>query len=306
MVLNETLQQLVQYFLHHGALSEQELIELLESLRDRYDLKIKANDEIKIFTNQYLPKINENINPYGFDIKCVHSEEYENDVYYCCVQNLKPIFAKMDVSYTEKEAAIFEKMLELILLNDSHSTTTREIFEAVLGNGLKITKNDFNDVITRFRKEKWIESGRGRDADNLIILHIRAITEMSSFITDTYKDEVYACKLCSRLLLRGLRCPNCSCFLHRSCGVKYFKNLSMQKSKMSCPSCKQEWDQLILNDLDDEPEKENDQPRSSSLKRQSTTVATTSSRTSATTSSRARSTRRIVSDEDENDENNGF
>ena len=110
--------QILQYFLHDGAYNEQELIDLLGAIRERYELKIKVQDEIRTFVDVYLPLINKQINEYGIEIKQVASEEYENQVYFVCTQNFKAQFVKMDCSYTEKEAACFEKLLELIVTSD--------------------------------------------------------------------------------------------------------------------------------------------------------------------------------------------
>jgi hypothetical protein len=116
--LEDYHKQLIQYFLHDGAYNQNELIDLLSALRDRYELKIKPKDEIRIFTDSFLPLINKHINQYGMEIKQVASEEHENEIYFVCIQNFKSQFVKMDSSYTEKEAAIFEKLLELIITND--------------------------------------------------------------------------------------------------------------------------------------------------------------------------------------------
>ena len=110
--------QIVQYFLHDGAYHEKELTDLLRSVRDRYDLKIRTQDEIRTFVDNYLPLMNKHLQPYGIEIKQVTSEQNENDNYFVCIQNFKSQFVKMDSSYTEKEAAIFEKLLELIITND--------------------------------------------------------------------------------------------------------------------------------------------------------------------------------------------
>jgi len=116
--LEDYHKQLIQYFLHDGAYNEHEVIDLLNALRDRYELKIKVKDEIRTFTNVLLPLINKHINQYGIEIKQVASEEHEEDIYFVCIQNFKPQFVKMDCSYTEKEAAVFEKLLELVITND--------------------------------------------------------------------------------------------------------------------------------------------------------------------------------------------
>jgi YHS domain-containing protein len=81
-------------------------------------LKIKVKDEIRTFNEIFSPLINRHINQYGIEIKQVASEEHENDIYYVCTQNFKAQFVKMDSSYTEKEAAIFEKLIELIIISD--------------------------------------------------------------------------------------------------------------------------------------------------------------------------------------------
>ena len=116
--LEDYHKQLIQYFLHDGAYNERELIDLLHAVRDRYQLMIKSNDEIRMFSEVFLPLMNKHINQYGIEIKQVASEEYENEIYFVCIQNFKAQFVKLDVSYTEKEAAIFEKLLELIITND--------------------------------------------------------------------------------------------------------------------------------------------------------------------------------------------
>jgi len=231
MVLKEHLRHLVQYFLHYGAISEPELTELIDALRDRYDLKIKPKDEIKVFQQSYLAEINRQIRNYGFNIKECTSEEFEQEKYYCCTQNLKPDFVKIDVSYSERDAAIFEKMLETIITSDEKCVNAYDtIFLSVLANGLKITKAEFTDVMTRFRKEKWIESPReSSQTDNTIILHIRTLTEMNAYLMDNYKDFISTCKICNRLMLRGLICDSCDCHLHRSCGLNYFRSLAKTK-----------------------------------------------------------------------------
>ena len=128
--LEDYHKQLIQYFLHDGAYNEHELIDLLTSLRDRYDLKMKVKDEIRVFKDGYLPLMNKHLNQYGIDIKQVTSEEHENEVYFVCVQNFKAQFVKLDTSYTEKEAAVFEKLLELIITSDDkcvqHSSVKRK------------------------------------------------------------------------------------------------------------------------------------------------------------------------------------
>ena len=116
--LEDYHKQLIQYFLHDGAYNERELIDLIGALRDRYELKIKIKDEIRTFTDILLPLINKHVNQYGIEIKQTASEEYESDVYFVCIQNFKPQFVKMDCSYAEKEAATFEKLLELVITND--------------------------------------------------------------------------------------------------------------------------------------------------------------------------------------------
>lgn len=110
--------QLVQYFLHDGAYNEQELIDLVGSLRDRYELKIRTQDEIRTFVEVYLPIMNKHLQEFGIEIKQVTSEENENDNYFVCTQNFKSQFVKLDCSYTEREAAVFEKLLEVILTSD--------------------------------------------------------------------------------------------------------------------------------------------------------------------------------------------
>lgn len=116
--LEDYHKQLIQYFLHDGAYNQTELIDLLNTLRDRYELKIKTKDEIRVFNENFLPLINKHINQYGIEIKQVTSEEHENESYFVCTQNFKSQFVKMDSSYTEKEAAIFEKLLDLIITSD--------------------------------------------------------------------------------------------------------------------------------------------------------------------------------------------
>ena len=116
--LEDHHKQILQYFLHDGAYNAQELIDLLGAVRDRYDLKIKANDELRMFNENFLPLMNKHINLYGMEIKQVASEEHEKEIYFVCTQNFKAQFVKMDSSYTEKEAAIFEKLLELIVTSD--------------------------------------------------------------------------------------------------------------------------------------------------------------------------------------------
>jgi hypothetical protein len=224
MSLTTTLEdyhkQLIQYFLHDGAYNQNELIDLLNSLRNRYELKIKHKDEIRTFTDILLPLINKHINSYGIEIKQVASEEHENEIYFVCTQNFKSQFVKMDTSYTEKEAAIFEKLLELIITNDEklvrkfyfiqfqlilfRCVTPREVFESILANDLKMPQKEFNETMTRFHRDKWIESG----PNNTVILHARAILEMQSFIMDNYRDYIYNCQICTRLLIRGLICTN--------------------------------------------------------------------------------------------------
>ena len=134
--LEDHHKQLIQYFLHDGAYNEHELIDLLTSLRDRYDLKMKVKDEIRVFKEGYLPLMNKHLNQYGIDIKQVTSEEHENDVYFVCVQNFKAQFVKLDTSYTEKEAAVFEKLLQLIITSDDkyvqHSLVMRRPIFCVL------------------------------------------------------------------------------------------------------------------------------------------------------------------------------
>lgn len=220
--LEDHHKQLIQYFLHDGAYNENELLELLTSLRDRYDLRIKPKDEIRVFNDNYLPLMNKHINPFGIEIKQVASEEYENEIYYICTQNFKAQFVKMDSSYTEKEAAIFEKLLELIITNDEkfvfnclvkksrkhrlfcRCIAPRDVFESIIGNDIKLTQKEFGETMTRFHRDKWIESG----PNNTIILHARAINEMQAFIVDIYRDDVYNCQICTRLLIRGLICSN--------------------------------------------------------------------------------------------------
>ena len=116
--LDDHHKQIVQYFLHNGAFNQEELIDLLGALRDRYDLKLKPNDEVRTFTQVFLPLINAHITPYGMEIKQVTSEEHQNEIYFVCTQNFKKEFVKMDGSYTEKEAAVFEKLLELVVTSD--------------------------------------------------------------------------------------------------------------------------------------------------------------------------------------------
>ena len=78
------------------------------------------------------------------------------------------------------------------------------MFESVLENDLKMTQKEFNETMARFQRDKWIESG----PNNTVILHPRAIVEMQSFIIDNYRDDVYRCQICTRLLIRGLNCSN--------------------------------------------------------------------------------------------------
>jgi len=240
--------QLIQYFLHDGALNQTELIDLIVAIRDRYDLKIKANDEVRTFINVFLPAINKQTSQYGIEIKQVISEEHENDVYFVCTQNFKPQFVKMDMSYTEKEAAVYEKLLELVITSDEKSVAPRTVFEAILANDLKMTQKEFSETMARFHRDKWIESG----PDNTVILHARTLLEMQAFITDLYQDFIYNCQICTRLLLRGFACSNNSCdiHMHRSCGARYFLNLhNNKKTSYPCPTCKHEWNKDDVNSV---------------------------------------------------------
>ncbi len=67
-----------------------------------------------------------------------------------------------------------------------------------------MTQKEFSETMTRFHRDKWIEGG----PNNTIILHARAILEMQSFIIDTYRDYIYNCQICTRLLIRGFVCSN--------------------------------------------------------------------------------------------------
>jgi hypothetical protein len=80
----------------------------------------------------------------------------------------------------------------------------RDVFESILANDLKMTQKEFSETMTRFHRDKWIESG----PNNTVILHARAILEMQSFIMDTYRDDINNCQICTRLLIRGLICSN--------------------------------------------------------------------------------------------------
>jgi hypothetical protein len=51
--LEDYHKQLIQYFLHDGAYNENELIDLIGALHDRYELKIKNKDEIRTFINAF-------------------------------------------------------------------------------------------------------------------------------------------------------------------------------------------------------------------------------------------------------------
>lgn len=87
---------------------------------------------------------------------------------------------------------------------DFRCINPREVFESILSNDMKVTQKEFSEIMTRFHQDKWIESG----PTNTVILHARAIAEMQSFILDTYREDVYNCQICTRLLIRGLICSN--------------------------------------------------------------------------------------------------
>ncbi|CAF2847544.1 unnamed protein product [Rotaria sp. Silwood2] len=308
--LEDYHKQLIQYFLHDGAYNEKEMIDLLSALRDRYELKIKIKDEIRTLTNVFLPLINKHINQYGIEIKQVTSEEHENDIFFVCIQNFKPQFVKMDCSYTEKEAAIFEKLLELVITSDEKCVAPREVFEAVLANDLKVTQKEFGETMTRLHHDKWIESG----PNNTVILHARAILEMQSFIMDTYRDLIYNCQICTRLLIRGLNCSNSSCdiHMHRSCAARYFLRLSnstsnstTKKTAYPCPVCKQEWNKndvtSILKANNVNGENDTEQSNETAHKKQRT--SRTNNHNNSTNNRSIRSThRQLMNESDDDDE----
>ncbi|CAF1118551.1 unnamed protein product [Rotaria sordida] len=307
--LEDYHKQLIQYFLRDGAYNEKEMIDLLNALRDRYKLKITIKDEIRTFTNVFLPLINKHINQYGIEIKQVTSEEYENNIYFVCIQNFKPQFVKMDCSYTEKEAAVFEKLLELVITNDDKCVAPREVFEGILANDLKMTQKEFGEIMARFHRDKWIESG----SDNTVILHARAILEMQSFIMDTYRDFIYNCQICTRLLIRGLICSNSSCdvHIHRSCAARYFHRLSnstsnstTKKTAYPCPVCKQEWNKddvvsiLKTNNVHDG----NDTERSTGTIHKKQRTSKTNDHNNSINNRSIRSTHRQIRNESDDDD----
>jgi hypothetical protein len=67
-----------------------------------------------------------------------------------------------------------------------------------------MTQKEFSEIMTRFQRDKWIESG----PNNTVILHARAILEMQSFIMEMYRDYIHNCHICTRLLIRGFVCSN--------------------------------------------------------------------------------------------------
>ncbi|CAF4507664.1 unnamed protein product, partial [Rotaria socialis] len=189
----------------------------------------------------------------------------------------------------------------------------RDVFESILANDLKMTQKEFGETMTRFHRDKWIESG----PNNSVILHARALLEMQSFITDTYRDYIYNCQICTRLLVRGLNCSNSSCdiHMHRSCAAQYFLRLSnvtnnaaTRKTTYPCPVCKQEWSKddvtsvLKVNHVNDE---NNDSRPSTGMTHKKQRTTTTADNNDSTNNRSVRSKpRRIVNESDDDDDDN--
>jgi len=203
-----------------------------------------------------------------------------------------------------------KKLLELVITSDEKCISPREVFEAILANDLKMTQKEFGETMARFHRDKWIESG----PNNTVILHARAILEMQSFIMDTYRDDIYNCHICTRLLIRGFICLNSSCdvHMHRSCAARYFLRLSNaagnttnKKSTYPCPACKQEWNKHDVNSVLKATTitDENDaRPSTGTVnKRQRTSRATDHKNTNTNNRSVRSSHRRIIDDDDDDD-----
>ncbi|KAG8433023.1 hypothetical protein GDO86_017334 [Hymenochirus boettgeri] len=225
--INESHQRFIQVLLSHGIMEGSEVRAL-----HRHCCEVHKVHYMHDKLDDFVAVINKHLQPLFMQIQKGMDEE-DGKTYYALVNRVENDITKMASDYSENELELFRKMMELIILSDNGFAPSTDILNlADQLQGKKIKKDEVQELLKSFVKEKWLIMRDGEYS-----LHIRCIMEMDHYIRNTYQDLAKICNICHNVAIQSQICETCGIPMHLQCSAKYFKG----QSNPHCPNCNELW-----------------------------------------------------------------
>ena len=239
--LDEPHQYLLQIFLNRGVLDQKAFHQVFKGLMDKYAMARDESRDLKLYYEPFLRTINHVIIHFNLEIS-KGACEITGLPFFCLIRQCDTAsIGKLSQLYTPVELKIFRIILAAIIESEEGSVDYATLVNQIADDYVQIsndlatqsqstrvpTNKEIRLIIQKFMNDYWLIEVY--DQENTIALHGRAIMELSSYIKDSYGDQIKTCLFCKSILLCGPACEKCEGQMHRHCAQQVLK------SQKKCP-----------------------------------------------------------------------
>ncbi|TRY61194.1 hypothetical protein TCAL_01482 [Tigriopus californicus] len=228
----------LQGMMCRGIADYQEILKLLQCVCVRCNLVFpnEKKDQARMLVH-IVQQINTKLDPLGLLIDKVIDEDNKARVTYFGLfnkidrsQEATELTKKAMVNYNPGELEFLKLVVENIMDNEDkelESITAINLSRHVVSRPFKALEAE--SVIQKLVDDQWLK----RAMDKSIRLSPRFIGEMEHYLKENFAEEIHACALCKKIVIRAVLC-NCSKAFHLYC----LASGDETKESQRCPKCK--------------------------------------------------------------------
>lgn len=225
--MDQPQQVFLQAFMSHGVLVEADTRQLYS------DSVHSDSTETTEDFEHFITSLNRQLKKLDMQVVNARMEDCSERWYGLVNRSADPA-AKIATSYTAAQLEFFNKVIETFATNNGVASSTA-LINAAASLERKLTGSGAQSFLKGLIKSKWLrEISRG-----VYGAGPRFILELRPFLSDIFKEEIVACKICKEPVIMGDDCGNDSCFnkLHPFCVAQYAQG----RQSIKCPSCRGDW-----------------------------------------------------------------
>lgn len=211
--------QILQYLLYKPLVSLKDLEKIYAAAYERQGRGEEIRDLVR--------SLNDLLKPAQLGIKSRLCED-NNEEYFALINMIESEAAKHTSEFSPAEFELFKWVLKEIVSSESGSVSSIDCINQS-SYIQKLTKTDAQKALDKFLASQWLNEREGE-----VSLTVRALLELEPLLKKLDED-LQNCKICNKLAVKKVACPDCGAKFHRYC---------ISKLKLKCPACHRVWRSL--------------------------------------------------------------
>ncbi|CEG63021.1 hypothetical protein RMATCC62417_00235 [Rhizopus microsporus] len=224
---NDSHRLFVQAMLSRRSLSEEEAENIYMKIcsvteRDSTDFAI------------FVAQINKLLEELDYSLRRSRNER-TGDNYISLVNVKQDKMTEIASNYTPAELNYCKELFDAIVNADNENFAISSMNAIRLGQRLKLTQKETQDVLERLVQDGWI----AEEEKGIYFFDTRGLAELQGYLRDQYGDAIKECTICLDIVTMGEYCElgNCPVRLHKHCADTQFR----ESVNPICPQCSTTW-----------------------------------------------------------------